>query len=152
MVRGSESVLPYVLHLLLRHNPKPSDMQTSHGGTGKAHPGFPAALPVFTNKVLQKFWPPWASHGVTEQNRDCYNWGREDGFQCSNSAATSRWQQQCGTAKKLLIVSQRLRSEQVRKDRQRWKRQWGCQIYTQTSQAHGCTRRSLKFLPFPWGT
>lgn len=55
--------------------------------------------------------------------------------------------------KNLLIVSQRLRSEQVRKDRQRRKRQQGCQIYTtQTSQAHGCMRRSLKFLPFPWGT
>lgn len=60
MVKGSESSLPYVLHLLLRGRARPQMQLRAKPpteGRGKAHHGFPAALHASAHTAFSAFWP-----------------------------------------------------------------------------------------------
>lgn len=128
MVKGSESSLPCMLHLLLSGRARPQIQLRAKPpteGTGKVHHGVPAALCTSPTRLLQHFGLRELAHEVTEQNRDLYSEGGKRDFSIAilchqhKKIKTELWKR---GKKTFVFVFWSLRSEQVEKARQRWRR------------------------------
>lgn len=105
--------------------PNPATCKTSHRGHREGTPRRSCCLVYFAHAPFAAFWPTWTCPWSYWTEQGLVQWGREEGFQHSNFVSPTQKDQDRAVEKgkkTFVFVFWSLRSEQVEKARQRWRR------------------------------
>lgn len=139
MVKGSESSLPCMLHLLLSGRARPQiQLRAKPPTEGRAQGRYTTACLLPCVLRPHAFWPTWTCPWSYWTEQGLVQQGREDGFQHSDFVSPTQKDQDRTVEKgkkTFVFMFWSLRSEQVEKARQRWRR---------LQEAGACIKKPLR--------